>query len=98
MAWFVKTETFTPETAALSVEQRRPFIEAHRQWVQQEKAVGRIILSGFLVDEQSKPGGGGLMIFAADDYNDALNWVVNDPLIKFRLVNWKIQEWILITH
>ena len=98
MAWFVKTETFTPETAALSVEQRRPFIEAHRQWVQHEKAMGHVIFSGFLVDEQSKPGGGGLLIFASENYNDAYNWIMNDPLIRYRLVNWKIQEWILINH
>ena len=50
MPWFVKHETFTADTAALPLEQRRPHLEAHRGWVQQECAAGRRIRSGFLVD------------------------------------------------
>ena len=95
MAWFVKTETFTPETAALTVEQRRPLLQAHRQWVQQEKAQGRLIHSGFLVDENRKPGGGGLLIFAASNYEEALAWVRNDPMICKGLVDWSLNEWII---
>ena len=59
MAWFIKHETFTPQTAELSLDQRRPHLEAHRAWVEQQGAAGRRIRSGFLVDEQQRPGGGG---------------------------------------
>ena len=52
MPWFVKHETFTAETMALPIEQRRPHLEAHRGWVEQESAAGRRIRSGFLVDGQ----------------------------------------------
>ena len=98
MAWFVKTEIFTAVAAALPLEQRRPYIEAHRQWVQHQKAEGRMIYSGFLVDDQSNPGGGGLLIFYAENYKDAHDWIANDPLIRHELVDWKLQEWILITQ
>ena len=81
MPWFVKHETFTGETAALPLEQRRPHLEAHRSWVQQECAAGRQIRSGFLVDERRRPGGGGLLIFDADSYGEALVWVSQDPKI-----------------
>lgn len=94
MAWFVKTETFTAKAAAMSIEQRRPQLEAHREWVQQEIATGRTVHSGFLVDQLRRPGGGGLLIFAAESYNEALAWVKNDPMIRAGLVTWQLQEWI----
>ena len=66
MAWFVKTETFTAQTAALSIEQRRP-------------------------------GGGGMLIFQASSYADALAWVRQDPMIVEGLVAWQLQEWIPVS-
>ncbi len=94
MAWFVKTETFTAVAAALSVEQRRPTLKAHRRWVLNEAAAGRRLRSGYLVDGDRQPGGGGLLIFEATSYADALAWVQNDPMIIAGLVNWQVQEWI----
>ena len=81
--------------AALSVEQRRPFIQAHRRWVQQQKAEGRLVHSGFLVDKNRNPGGGGLLVFAANNFQEALNWVQNDPMIRQGLVLWSLGEWIV---
>ena len=95
MPWFVKTETFTAVAAAKPVEQRRSFIRAHRQWVQQEKAKGRLIHSGFLVNEKRNPGGGGLLVFAANNFQEALKWVQNDPMIIQDLVVWSLSEWIV---
>ena len=97
MAWFVKHETFTAETVALPMAQRRPHLEAHRAWVEQESAAGRRIRSGFLVDEQRRPGGGGLLIFEAASYAEALEWVQQDPMIKADLVRWTLQEWIPVS-
>ena len=96
MAWFVKTETFTAAAAALPVEQRRPTLEAHRHWVVQEAAAGRRLRSGYLVDGNRKPGGGGLLMFEASCYAEALAWVQNDPMIRAGLVDWTLQEWILV--
>ena len=97
MAWFVKTETFTAVAAALPVEQRRPTLEAHRRWVADEAAAGRRLCSGYLVDGDRRPGGGGLLIFEATAYADALAWVQNDPMIRDGLVDWQVQEWILVS-
>ena len=97
MPWFVKHETFTAATTALSVEQQRPLLKAHRVWVEQESAAGRRIRSGFLVDEQRRPGGGGLLIFEAASYAEALEWVQQDPMIQAALVSWTLQEWIPVS-
>ena len=96
MAWFVKTETFTVAAAALPAQQRRPTLEAHRHWVVQEAAAGRRLRSGYLVDGNRKPGGGGLLMFEASSYAEALAWVQNDPMIRAGLVDWTLQEWILV--
>ena len=97
MAWFIKHETFTPQTAELSLDQRRSHLEAHRAWVEQQSAAGRRIRSGFLVDEQRRPGGGGLLIFEADTYSEALAWVQQDPMIQADLVSWTLQQWIPVS-
>ena len=77
--------------------QRRPLIEAHRAWVEQQRAAGRRIRSGFLVDEQRRPGGGGLLIFEAETYAEALVWVRQDPMIQAGLVSWTLQQWIPVS-
>jgi len=97
MAWFVKHETFTAETADLALAQRRPYLEAHRAWVEQEAKAGRRIRSGFLVDAQRRPGGGGLLIFEAASFTEALEWVQQDPMIQAGLVSWTVQEWIPVS-
>ena len=97
MAWFVKHETFTAETADLPLAHRRPYLEAHRAWVEQEAKAGRRIRSGFLVDAQRRPGGGGLLIFEAASFTEALEWVQQDPMIQAGLVSWTLQQWIPVT-
>lgn len=97
MPWFIKTETFTAATAALPIEQRRPTLDAHRLWVEQEVAAGRRLRSGFLVDSARRPGGGGLLIFEATSYAEALDWVQGDPMIRAGLVDWQLQEWIPVS-
>ena len=97
MAWFVKTETFTAVAAALPFEQRRPTLEAHRRWVADAAAAGRLLRSGYLVDGDRRPGGGGLLMFEASSYADALAWVQNDPMIIAGLVDWRVQEWIPVS-
>jgi len=97
VAWFVKTETFTAVAAAMPVEQRRITLEAHRHWVVQEAAAGRRLQSGYLVDGDLRPGGGGLLMFEASSYAEALAWVENDPMIRAGLVDWQLQEWIPVS-
>ena len=59
MPWFIKQETFTTAMTTLPAEQRRQHCEDHRAWVESQRSSGLRIASGFLVDEDHKPGGGG---------------------------------------
>ena len=97
MPWFVKHERFTAETMGLSAEQRHAHLKAHRLWVEQQCESGRVIRSGYLVDGDRRPGGGGLLMFEAASYDDALAWVQQDPMIRADLVDWTLQEWIPIS-
>ncbi len=96
MPWFIKTETFTRETAALPIEQKRPHLEAHRQWVMSQCNRGRRIHSGYLVDDEHRPGGGGLLLFEASSFEEAHRWVQADPMLQAGLVTWQLQQWIQI--
>ena len=82
--------------AALPTAQRRPYLEAHQTWIERELLSGRWISSGFLVDGEHRPGGGGLLLFEAGSYDDALIWVCQDPMILSGLVSWKLHEWIFV--
>jgi len=96
MPWFVKTETFTEAAAAMPVEQRRCLIQAHQEWVECMKGQNHCLRSGFLVDEVSRPGGGGLLFFKAASYEQALAIVQKDPMIVSGLVEWRLHQWIQV--
>ncbi|KAL7432824.1 hypothetical protein ACHAXM_003464 [Skeletonema potamos] len=91
MKWFIKTEQFCKP-----YPQVKPYLEAHREWVRslREHTEQQIVVSGYRVDENDKPGGGGLMIFAAQDYDSAEAFVKNDPLIKNECVDYQLNRWI----
>ena len=81
----------------LSAEQRSVHLNAHRLWVEQQSKSGRFIRSGYLVDGNRRPGGGGLLMFEATSYDEALSWVQQDPMIRADLVAWTLQEWIPVS-
>jgi hypothetical protein len=57
MKWFVKTETFSKPYPEV-----KRHLEEHREWVRSLREDGTIkIASGYRVDENDKPGGGGLV-------------------------------------
>jgi uncharacterized protein YciI/ribosomal protein S18 acetylase RimI-like enzyme len=89
-SWFIKTEQFCKP-----FPQVQPHLKAHVQWVQQLRATGTIgITSGYRVDAHGKPGGGGFMILAANSYQDAMELVLQDPLIVNECVTWELNGWI----
>ena len=76
----------------------KPHLEAHREWVRKLRENNpQTIVSGYRVDENDKPGGGGLMIFAAKDYEPAEKLVGNDPLVANECVDWQLNKWIAET-
>ena len=89
MPWFIKQETFRRPYAEL-----RPHLQAHRNWVEQLRARGVRISSGYLVDGEGKPGGGGLLLLEAADQASAEALIHQDPVVQSGLVDWSLHQWI----
>ena len=66
-------------------------------WIKELKKAGVNIKSGFLVNEIKKPGAGGLLIIELKTYKEALKIIKEDPMIKNKIVDWKLSEWIDIS-
>ena len=96
MPIFIKTEKFKDKTLNLSNSERKKFLLMHKDWVKDIANSGHYIHSGYLIDEKKSPGGGGLLILEAKDFLSAKKIVKNDPMIKYELVSWDLQEWISI--
>ena len=96
MPIFIKTEKFKKETLKLSNSERKKFLLMHKEWVEDISKSGYYIHSGYLINEEKRPGGGGLLIFEAKDYLTAKKIIRNDPMIKHELVIWDLQEWVSI--
>ena len=97
MAWFIKTETLSAAFLALPGPERAALLQEHRAWVAARQAAGVAIASGFLVDAQRRPGGGGLLVLQAGSYSEALALIRQDPLIAAGWVMWQLHEWIAAT-
>ena len=96
MPIFIKTEKFKDKTLELSNIERKKFLLMHKEWVKNISNSGHYIHSGYLIDEKKRPGGGGLLILEAKDFLSAKKIVKNDPMIKYELVSWDLQEWVSI--
>ena len=97
MPIFIKTEIIKKEYL-IQKDIRKKVINEHIQWIGNLKRKGINIKSGFLVNELKQPGDGGLLIFDSETYQDALEIVKQDPMIKNNIVEWKLNEWIDITQ
>ncbi len=91
-SWFCKTETFK---SSLTFPEIKPHLDAHTKWVQDLRKSGETcIVSGYRVDSEGKPGGGGLLFLAAKSYQEAYDLVAeNDPLIVNGCVDWELNGW-----
>ena len=88
MPWFVKTETFQRPASTMA-----PHLAAHRAWVDDLRRRGVPISSGYLVDGEGRPGGGGLLLLQAADYASAEALVQQDPMLRSGGVRWQLQQW-----
>ena len=89
MPWFIKRETFCRPFAEVS-----PHLQAHRAWVEQLRQQGVSLCSGYLVDDQDRPGGGGLLLLEAADYASAEALIRQDPMLISGSVDWSLHRWI----
>ena len=96
MPIFVKTEIIKKEFIN-DKKFKKKFIDKHILWIKELKKAGVNVKSGFLVNEIKEPGDGGLLTIEVKTYQDALKIVREDPLIKNKIVDWKLSEWIDIS-
>tara|TARA_B100000902_G_C26505418_1_gene525953 strand:- start:227 stop:520 length:294 start_codon:yes stop_codon:yes gene_type:complete len=97
MPIFIKTELIKKEYL-IQNDIKNKIIKEHINWINKLIKEGIDIKSGFLVDEFKKPGAGGLLIIEMNSYEDALEIIKNDPMIKHNIVEWKLDEWIDINQ
>ena len=98
MPFFIKTETIKKLYLKNSNTKRKEVIKEHQNWIKSLKAKGYKIKSGFLINENKSPGGGGVLIIECDSYKSALGIITQDPMIQNKIVNWKLFEWIDISQ
>jgi uncharacterized protein YciI len=89
MPWFIKRETFRLPQADLA-----PHLAAHKAWVAELRSRGARLSSGYLVDGEGRPGGGGLLLLEADTYASAEALIQQDPMVRSGGVDWTLQQWI----
>ena len=97
MPIFIKTEVIKKEYLIRN-DIRNKIINEHINWIKKLNKKGIDIKSGFLVDKFKKPGAGGLLILEMNTYQDALEIIKNDPMIKNNIVEWKLNEWVDINQ
>ena len=97
MPIFVKTEIIKKEFISQN-KLKKKFVDKHILWIKKLKKAGINIKSGFLVNEIKEPGAGGLLIIEVKTYAEALKIIKEDPMIKNKIVDWKLNEWIDISQ
>ena len=96
MPIFVKTEIIKKEFINNN-KYKKKLIDKHKLCIKGLTKAGINIKSGFLVNEIKKPGAGGLLIIEVKTYEEALKIIKEDPMIKNKIVDWKLNEWIDIS-
>ena len=96
MPIFVKTEIIKKEFISNKTFKKK-LINKHKLWIKELIKAGINIKSGFLVNEIKEPGAGGLLIIEVNTYEEALKIIKEDPMIKNKIVDWKLNEWIDIS-
>ena len=96
MPIFVKTEIIKKEFISNN-KFKKQLIDMHKLWIKELTKAGINIKSGFLVNEIKEPGAGGLLIIEVKTYAEALKIIKEDPMIKNKIVDWKLNEWIDIS-
>lgn len=88
MPWFVKIETGLVDKDVFDQH-----VPAHKAYVQQLIDTGHQAKTGYWGDF-----GGGMLLFQADDLDEARAIVLNDPLIKAGCVTYELHEWCIVVE
>ena len=98
MPIFIKKEIIKESYLKEKVDIRKKIVNEHKIWIYTLKAAGLNIKSGFLINKNKEPGGGGILILECDCYKTALDIVGQDPLVKNKIVDWDLYEWINVNN
>lgn len=90
MAWFVKLEEGLVPKARFDA-----VVPAHLAWLAKLERSGHRPASGYWADRKGRSGegAGGMLLFWADDLQQALALVREDPLIVQGCVRWTLHQW-----
>ena len=94
MPLFIKTERFTSSTIKLLPSIRAKYLTNHKNWVKELRKAGKNLTSGYLVNKNHEPGGGGFLVIEATSFDEAKCIIKEDPMIKNNLVAWDLHEWV----
>ena len=86
---FVKHERFLVRGGAPGPE----VIASHIEWVTSLRQSGVHITSGYLVNGDGQPGGGGLLFLQASNFHEAEALIHQDPMLLSGGVEWSLQQW-----
>ncbi|WP_082325769.1 YciI family protein [Synechococcus sp. GFB01] len=90
MAWFVKLEEgLVPKPRFDAV------VPAHLAWLAELEGAGHRPISGYWADRKGRSGdgAGGMLLFWASDWQQAMELVQQDPLILQGCVRWTLHQW-----
>ena len=68
-------------------------IASHIEWVKSLRHSGVCITSGYLVNGEGQPGGGGLLFLQASNFREAEALIQQDPMVLSGGVEWTLQQW-----
>ena len=93
MPWFVKLEE-----GIVTKPQFDAVIPAHLAWLKTLKRAGHQPRSGYWADCKGRngDGAGGMLLFWALDWAEAMLLIGTDPLILQGCVRWSLHEWSLV--
>ncbi|MFD1361096.1 YciI family protein [Lentibacillus salinarum] len=73
-------------------EKSRKYRPQHLAFLKQMRQEKKILMNGKFTD-----GSGGLVIYVADSFDQAVSYLQEDPYIKEGARDWEIHEWAMET-
>lgn len=89
--WFVKLEEgVVPKSRFDAV------VPLHLSWLRQLERDGHCPSSGYWGDRRGLEGAGGMLLFRAAHWDEAIALVRSDPLVLQGCVRWTLHEWCVV--
>lgn len=85
------------EPAGTSLDDIRPHVPAHKEWIAEQERAGRLLVAGPFLDEEFAYSGSGMLVIRAATAEEATKIMAADPMHTsgmrtFRIVPWQLNE------